>query len=364
MLVLGLVTGQVIVMDEVTGKPRWEVQAHPSMVQVAMPPNGRFVASVGFYDDAWKIWGAASGEVHTVAATHDGTGSCICEVDFALTGRRVLEDRCPVIAHTAGLRAVAFSPCGQRLATRGSDGAVILWDARTGEAEQRMKGMAGEASAIAFSADGARVASGSGNTSLDVFDATTGALLRTIEQDFEQDEVLTCVSFSPTALSILATAAEYPKIHVWDIDSGDMIREIAGCFCVAIFSPDGRTIATTSCVREGEVQLMDAESGEMRVTMDGHGNTVNTASFSQDGSKLAAGGEDGFFTVWDSSTGALLHALHIEDEVIDSLEWGRDWVRATQTGVAFAMGHHPRLGAGSQVLELEAGVVRMILDRV
>jgi len=32
--------------------------------------------------------------------------------------------------------------------------------------------------------------------------------------------------------------------------------------------------------------------------------------------------------------------------------------------VAFAMGHHPRLGAVSRVLELEAGVVRMIMDRV
>jgi len=32
--------------------------------------------------------------------------------------------------------------------------------------------------------------------------------------------------------------------------------------------------------------------------------------------------------------------------------------------MAFAMGHHPRIGAGSQVLALEAGVVHMILDRV
>ena len=49
---------------------------------------------------------------------------------------------------------------------------------------------------------------------------------------------------------------------------------------------------------------------------------------------------------------------------ICALAWGRDWVRDTQTGVAFAMGHHPRLGAESRVLELDAGVVRMILDRV
>jgi hypothetical protein len=50
--------------------------------------------------------------------------------------------------------------------------------------------------------------------------------------------------------------------------------------------------------------------------------------------------------------------------MIVSVSWGRDWVRDTQTGVAFAMGHHPRLGERSRVLALDAGVVRMILDRV
>ena len=47
-----------------------------------------------------------------------------------------------------------------------------------------------------------------------------------------------------------------------------------------------------------------------------------------------------------------------------SVVWGRDWVRETQGAMAFAMGHHPRLGAGSRVLALEVGVVQMILDRV
>ena len=47
-----------------------------------------------------------------------------------------------------------------------------------------------------------------------------------------------------------------------------------------------------------------------------------------------------------------------------SVTWGRDWVRDTQRAMAFAMGQHPRLGAGSKVLELEVGVVQMILDVV
>ena len=61
--------------------------------------------------------------------------------------------------------------------------------------------------------------------------------------------------------------------------------------------------------------------------------------------------------------GELLRSIDIGGS-IQSVVWGRDWVRDTQGAMAFAMGHHLRLGQESQVLELEAGVVRMILDRV
>jgi len=339
MLALGLDDGRVVVVDEATGEEKWAVQAHPphSLVQVAMPPNGRLVASVALEEDDWKIWDAASGQLHRMVATHHG-------VDL------------PHFSYVQqGLRAVAFSPCGQRLATRGSSGAVILWDIETGKVEERMQGKSGHAWTIAFTADGARVVSDTA-----VFDAMTGALLRTIRKDF----YVTCVSCSPTNSSMLATATAGAAIQVWDIDSGEIIREIEGCSTVAIFSPDGRTIASARAGSASEVQLMDAETGEMRFRMPGHTRPFCTASWCPyDSSKLASGGRDGTCKLWDSSTGELLSSIHIGGSVW-SVVWGRDWVLDTQGPIAFAMGHHPRLGAGSQVLELEAGVVRMILDRV
>jgi hypothetical protein len=47
-----------------------------------------------------------------------------------------------------------------------------------------------------------------------------------------------------------------------------------------------------------------------------------------------------------------------------SIASGRDWVQDTQRAEAFTMGHHPRLGAGSEVLGLDEELLRMILDRV
>ena len=354
MLALGLDNGRVMMVDEATGEEKWSIQAHSpsSPVHVAMSPNGRFVACVGFNDNhhCWKILFAASGELHREVATHVAPN----DPDGFLMGM--------------GLRAVAFSPCGQRLATAGDsvNGTVVLWDPRTGEADHRMQEDNGDAWTIAFTTDGARVAiSRSDVKVIDVFDATTGAWFRTIHVN----DWIESMSFSPTAISILATAGENHEIRVWNIESGEMIREIKGCSMVAIFSPDGRTIASASADGARDVQLMDAESGALRSRMVGHTSFVSTASWSLDGSKLATGSGDGASgsgdvtcKVWDSSTGALLLSIDAGRPVA-SVVWGRDWVRE-QGAMAFAMGHHLRLGVESQVLALEEGVVRMILDRV
>ena len=131
---------------------------------------------------------------------------------------------------------------------------------------------------------------------------------------------------------------------------------------MAVFSPDGRTIATASAISDN-VRVVDAELGTLRFTIVSHEFATFGASFSVDGSELATGGKDGTCKVWDSSTGALLRTIHVGTWAF-SVAWARDWVQDTHRRVALAMGHHPRLGAGSQVLELEVGVVRMILERV
>ena len=208
---------------------------------------------------------------------------------------------------------------------------------------------------LSFAADGARLACGIGNRSIRVWDAMVGALLRTWDEEGE----VTWVQFSPVDNSIVATIY-YDKITLRDVNSGETLKNFWGHH-FAVFSPDGRTIATGSaanCLR-----LVDAETGTVRLALVGHQGLISAACFSvDDGSKLASASEDGTCKVWDWSTGALLRTINVGEPVLE-ISWGRDWVRDTQRGVAFAMGHHPRLGERSRVLALDAGVVRMILDR-
>ena len=187
-------------------------------------------------------------------------------------------------------------------------------------------------------------------------------MLRTI-RDVAHEEYVNCVHFSPQNNNTLAAqgaAGGSSSVLQCNVDSGERIRSCAG-YSLAKFSPDGRTIATKAPSRE--VHLFDAHSGILRLRMVSDQDSICSVSFSVDGSKLATGGHDGSCKVWDSSTGERLHTFDLQTEIY-AVSWGRDWVLDVQRGVAFATGNHPRLGEESQVLALEEGVLRMILDRV
>jgi WD40 repeat protein len=69
----------------------------------------------------------------------------------------------------------------------------------------------------------------------------------------------------------------------------------------AEFSPDGRSILTTST--DGTARLWDAATGEARRVLRGHRHVVGMGRFSPDGQWIATASTDGTARVWSAETG-------------------------------------------------------------
>lgn len=100
------------------------------------------------------------------------------------------------------------------------------------------------------------------------------------------------------------------------------LSEHQGSIYAVRFSPDGRTLATTSTDKTAIV--WDAQTGKVIHTLAGHTDTVACLDFSPDGKILATGSDDLTIRLWDVASGELLLTLEGPEDVIWALSYAPD----------------------------------------
>ncbi len=218
--------------------------------QVTLSQDGRYIAAGGrngvvklLEADTERELFSANGHKHDVRAiAFSPKGNLIASSGssqdktvkvWSTTGGllRVLK------GHDGAITALAFSPDGTKLVSGSQDTTVMLWDVETGNAEDAFAGNTGWVNALAFSRDGTKLASGSEEGAVRLWDVRTRRPLHTLMG--HRDNVSSVV-FS-TDDKLLITSSYDSSIKLWDVAAG---KELASLFALGqqdwlVITPEG-----------------------------------------------------------------------------------------------------------------------------
>jgi WD40 repeat protein/predicted Ser/Thr protein kinase len=309
-----------VLYDTATGRPVRTFKSRTRPVRgpgiskgVAFSPDGRFLASAAG-GDVVKVWDVATGQEACTLAT--GFYGQVHGVAFSPNGRHLAGSghhrefkvwdvtTGQVVRTFSGHRdevdCVAFSPDGRRLVSASHDKTVKVWDPATGQVIVTLRGHGSLVSAAAFSPDNRHVASAGNDKIIRVWDVAAGvesALLR------GQSEPVHCLAFSPDGRRLASGGND--GVNLWDVAGSQQaatvrVDRVAFGYQV-VFSPDGRRIANAPM--NEPVVILDAATGQIVCTCEGHADEVQALAFSADGRCLASAGREGMIRIWDAAMG-------------------------------------------------------------
>jgi WD40 repeat protein len=277
-LVCAYFPGTLIVWDTQTGRRKRLIESSDTgFGDVAFSPDGTtFVTGPGNLAQ-----GPASGTItFWDAKTYKATGK---------------------IVSNGIVQRVNFSPDGKSLAVvsyldTGSDtdkNVLQLWDvqSRKPSAIQPAKERSIDGSALfvmsqlAFSPDGNRLAAITKQT-VEVWDVKTGELVQTL-RGHQKD--VTGVWFSPDGRFLVSTAEQQPsadespvgELVIWNAQTGEKVKTLPG-YTYAVFSPDGKLIASGN--EDKNYSLIDVSTGSVTARFPRTGDL----RFSRNGQRVAS----------------------------------------------------------------------------
>jgi hypothetical protein len=265
-LALGADDGTVKFWDIAAERVDWTLNAHRAPVwTLALSALGDYLAT-GSDDGQAKIW-----DLKTQEEVHS-------------------------LAHTDGVRAVAFHPDGKKLLTGSRIGIVKVWDVRTGAEITKIDGHDGKSVvAVAFAPDGKTMASASGDKTIKVWDSISGQEKLTLRG---HESGVFGIAFSPTGRYLVSGSWDR-TVRLWDLDSGSQIAKFAGHtqdVWSVDFNPEGTLFASTG--EDQMVRIWDVESKKEVGAFRGSTGAILNIRFSPEPGFIVAGGKDGTALMW------------------------------------------------------------------
>ena len=216
----------------------------------------------------------------------------------------------PLVGHTDGVKAVAFSPNGHILATGSADRSVRLWnvsDPAHPSAVATLTGHTNVVDAVAFSPNGHTLATGSRDQTVRLWNVTDPTHPISLGPPLTgHTDYVYSVAFSPDG-HLLVTGSADQTVRLWNVSDPTHPSAVAtltghtNVVDAVTFSPDGRTLATGS--RDQTVRLWNVTDPTHPISLGppltGHTDSVTAVAFSPDGRTLATGSADQTVRLWN-----------------------------------------------------------------
>ncbi|KAM0453791.1 hypothetical protein ACHAPV_008728 [Trichoderma viride] len=121
------------------------------------------------------------------------------------------------------------------------------------------------------------------------------------------NENINSIVFSPNSQQ-LASASDDRTVKIWDTTTGQCVQtlgthvDIHAITSVA-FSPNGQQLASSGSLHGGRIWIWDIKKGRLGHTLAGQMDAVNSLAFSPNGQELVSASCDGSVMLWDMETG-------------------------------------------------------------
>jgi len=250
--------------------------------------------------------------------------------------------------HPSWVVALAWEPCGTRIASAGGDGTVHVWDTNTGQHlhiyrghEHKRNGILAKTAFLPtvytvrwspVTKDAPRIASAGDGKAVHIWNPDTGA---TIFKYMGHSGLLPnvyAVDWSPDATRVASACSSTgmdKTVHIWDVKTGKTIlRYKTPCGLLPNFSvlaldwsPDGACIASTCS--DGKIHIWNASTGEI-VTYTTPSDWVRDVAWSPDSRSLAVANGDHTIQIWDTLTKRVISTYSGHTDSIRNIAWSPD----------------------------------------